>query len=359
MEGWKGAGVGVQVSGFRKECEGDGMPMNETEDRLLARMSGRAMDAHEGYYDMRFVCMGTENRIAFAAETRGRAVAFRDECLRWLARFEATYSVFLDDSLISRINREAWRDWVAIDADTEQIFAICDWLHWKTRGVMDPTMGPLLTLWDWRVPHAELPDVGAIADGLTRVGWKKVQRSGGRVRFAVEGMLVDLGGIGKEFAVDRVITLAARHNITNILVDLGHDIRVAGMPPEGGAWRLGLEHPDAPGRCWGGVVLTNEALCGSGNYLRFFERGGEQFGHILDPRNGRPVNNGCRAAWVIAPTATEAGALSTAALILGVEEGMRLIDETYQAAGCIWCGDKLHQTRRFANHVAENEAVRA
>lgn len=332
--------------------------MAVTEESLLARMRANPLQARDGCYSMVFEAMGTVNRLVYAAASQARAEAFRAAALRWLARFEMTYSTFLPDSVLSRINREAADGWVPIDAETAQLLAVCDWYFWKSQGTLDPTVRPLMALWDYHVPHAALPSAAALEAARELVGWKRVERRPDAIRFPCRGMQIDLGGIGKEYAVDRVVALAEQHGILSILVDLGHDIRAVGHPPEGGAWRVGLEDPLAPGQCWGGVGLANEALCGSGNYLRYFVLEGQTYSHIIDPRSGRPVSNGCRAVWVLAPSALEAGALSTAALILGVEEGMRLIEQTYQAAGCIWHEDHVHQTRRFANHVLRNEAVR-
>lgn len=329
-----------------------------TEAELFARMDRQPMTGQDGWYLVSFEAMGTVNRLQFAAGSRAQAVAFRARVLRWLARFEARYSAFIPDSLLMRLNRDACESWAATDAETDELFALCDWLYWKTGGVLDPTMGPLIALWNHHVPRAAVPDAQAIEDARRQVGWRHVERRAGAVRFARPGMRLDLGGMGKEFAVDRVLALAERHNITNVLIDLGHDVRAHGSPPEGGPWRVGLENPGAPGQCWGGVALRNEALCGSGNYLRFLEIDGERFGHILDPRTGWPVKNGCSAAWVMAPSATTAGALSTAAMILGPDEGLKVIEGTYEAAGCLWCGDKIHQTRRFENHVLQDEPVR-
>ena len=102
------------------------------EDLLFERMAASPLDGHGGHYQVVFQALGTQNRILFGAGAKARADAFRVEALRWLAHFEATYSVFIEESLISRINREAQHDWVPIDAATEQLFALCDWLNWKT-----------------------------------------------------------------------------------------------------------------------------------------------------------------------------------------------------------------------------------
>jgi thiamine biosynthesis lipoprotein len=106
-----------------------------------------------------------------------------------------------------------------------------------------------------------------------------------------------------------------------------------------------------PGRCWTGLLLTHRAVTTSGDYLRGFRAGGKYYGHILDPRTGRPTENGCHAASVIAPTCTEAGVLSTAALVLGAEDMMKLMGRHSLAAACLWQGEHLYETSRFSSYV--------
>ena len=329
-----------------------------TAERLFARMDVPDLPAQGGYHHLGFPCMGTNNRILFREPNATRAAAFRTHVLRWLANFEATYSVFLEDSLVSRINREAADDWVPVGAETRALLDLCDQLYWKTRGLVDPTLGPLIALWDFRNPRAVPPSEQEIATARASVGWPQVLRRPDAVRFARPGMRLDFGGVGKEYAVDAVVDLAGMHGITDILVDLGHDIRVAGRAPGGGTWRLGLEHPHYPGQCWGGVSLDHGALCGSGTYLRYFEHGGHRYGHILDPRTGVPSETECQASWVIAPTAAEAGALATAAILLGYPESLRRIDEVPRAAGCVLHHETLHQTERFTFHALEDSSIR-
>ena len=106
-----------------------------------------------------------------------------------------------------------------------------------------------------------------------------------------------------------------------------------------------------PGRCWAGVAVRDRAVTSSGDYLRGFEIGGRRYGHILDPRTGHPVANGCRSVAVIAPTCTEAGILSTTAFILGPREGLDFLEHQYQAAGCLWDEARCLQTRRFHEYL--------
>lgn len=295
----------------------------------------------------RFRAMGTDCQLIYRAPSRKQGAAFRDAAVAWVAEFERKYSRYREDSLISCINRSS-NEWMPADAEMESMFALCDHYHWSTGGVFDPTALPLQRLWNWQAETPRLPSDEEIAATLRLVGWHKVERRPGGVRLPEAGMAIDLGGIGKEYAVDRVFEQSRPFGINDILIDFGRDVRGGGQAPQGGPWRVGLEHPSDVGRCWGGVRMSNRAVTTSGDYLRGFEFEGRRYSHIIDPRTGRPIDNGCHSASVIAPSCTEAGVLSTAALILGREEGLRLIEGSCLAQGCLWQGDTLYETSRFA-----------
>jgi len=164
-------------------------------------------------------------------------------------------------------------------------------------------------------------------------------------------MSLDLGGIGKEYAVDRVTLMAGRHGIANVLVDFGQDLCMRGTPTGKPAWHIGLEDPTNPGKSWAGVAIKDRAVATSGDYLRHCTINGRRFGHIIDPRSGQPVDNSCRAVSVIAPTCTLAGILSTTAFILGPTEGLNLIGTQMGADGCITTDNSRYETRRFHEYV--------
>ncbi len=300
---------------------------------------------------LEFQAMATQCRVTFAA-TGATAESFAAAVLQWIAQFESRYSRFLPHSLISRINQSAGIDWVEIDPETERIFALCDEAHFLTRGVFDPTALPVIRLWNWKANPPVVPSDADISAAQKLVGWRRVQRAPGKILLPAHGMSIDLGGIGKEYAVDHVACLAMQHGITSAIVDLGQDVFALGRPYDGRpAWHVGLEDPKQPGRCWVGVVAKNSAVATSGDYLRRFEINGKRYGHIIDVRTGRPVANGCRAASVIAPTCTLAGLFSTAAFVLGTEEGIRLLDTTPNVAGCITTANGRVSSRRFYEYV--------
>lgn len=294
-----------------------------------------------------FEAMGTSCRVTFTPPAAAVGDHFIAEVLRWVAAFEAKYSRFLPDSLIGRINQSAGREWVEIDPETQQLLALCQELHFITRGAFDVTALPLIRLWDWQAQPPTLPKPEAVAAARELVGLPKLQRRNGQVFLPRAGMSLDLGGVGKEYAVDRVVQLAASFGIRSALVDFGQDLRVLGAPPDKPAWHIGLQDPQAPARCWTGVAAVDVAVATSGDYLRRFELRGKRYGHIIDPRTGYPVDNGCRAVSVIAPSCTVAGVLSTTAFILGPQEGLALIEHYHGAEGCILTETKRYETTRF------------
>ncbi len=272
---------------------------------------------------------------------------FRAAALRWVAEFEARYSRFLPGSLISRINAAAGERWTEIDPVTERIFELCEQLVFFTRGAFDPTALPLIQLWNWKANPPAIPTGSQIAAARKLVGWDKVQRRPGAVFLPERGMAIDLGGIGKEYAVDCVVELARQHGIADVLVDFGQDVRAAGNLMR----HIGLEDPKRPGQCWAGVAVQNMAVATSGDYLRCFTRDGRRYGHIIDPRTGWPVHNGCQSVTVIAPSCTVAGVLATTAFVLGARDGLNLIENYHGAEGCILTADSRFETRRFITYV--------
>jgi len=304
------------------------------------------------YTGFSFQAMGSPCEVMFRARSEASARDLEESVVRWVAGFEAACSRYRPESTVSRINRGAGDgEWVEAEADVVELLALCDWFHWLTGGVFDPTAAPLMQLWDYHKPRATLPDSTLVASTRGLVGWGRVQREENRVRLPEKDMAIDLGGVGKEYAVDRVMEMVLQAGVRDVLVNFGHDLRVHGSPPEGGAWRIGLEDPTRPGRCWCGVGIEEGSVCTSGNYLRYLEIAGRKYGHIVDPRTGYPVDNGCLSVSVVAPSCTEAGMLCTAGFILGRDEGIELISHTFGAEGCIWTAEGAAQTGGFRRHV--------
>ena len=301
-------------------------------------------------YRVTLQAMSTPVRLVFHAPRELLANDFQRAALEWLACFEARYSRFQPESIVGQINAGAGGDWIELDEDADAIFSLCTEMHCLTQHTFDAAVLPLLRLWDWKADPIRIPAEADVLSALALCGWEKVLRRPMEIRLPTAGMGIDLGGIGKEYAVDQLIELAQERGLNDVMIDIGQDIRVSGHPPGKDAWYLGLEEPEQPGSCWVAVGLTNHAVATSGDYFRSYTRDGRRYGHILDPRTGQPVSNGCQAVSVIAPTCVLAGVLSTAAFILGPQQGLEMIRE-HQADGCITTETGRHQTRRFSKYV--------
>jgi thiamine biosynthesis lipoprotein len=238
-----------------------------------------------------------------------------------------------------------------VDEDADHIFSLCSDMHALTRGLFDPAALPLLRVWNWKAQPPRLPTESEILAAKEISGWEKVQRRPRGIHLPMAGMGIDLGAIGKEHAVDQLLSMARQRGIKDVMIDIGQDIRVAGHAAGKDAWYIGLEEPQQPGQCWTAVRLTDQAVATSGDYYRSFTIDGRRYGHILDPRTGLPVSNDCQAVSVIAPTCVMAGILSTAAFIVGAPDGLALIRRQSGAEACMTTADARHQTRGFSSYV--------
>jgi thiamine biosynthesis lipoprotein len=319
----------------------------------LSASSPRSAAAAPPLRRLAFPALGTRCEVQYDAPGGDRqARAFEQAAVSWVGAFEAKYSRFRPDSLLSRINAAAGGGWVEVDAETEGMFKLCDTVQFMTQGILDPTALPLIRLWNWKAVPPVVPPVAAIAGARRLVGWGRVQREPGRVRLPEEGMALDFGGFGKEYAVDIVADIARDHGIVSALIDFGRDLRALGAPPGRPAWHIGLEDPEHPGTTWTSVALSgNRGIASSGDYVRGFVVDGRRYGHILDPRTGWPVANGCTQATVVAGTCLQAGVLSTTAFVLGVPAAVDWINSFPGAEGTLVAAGVRAQTRGFFHHV--------
>lgn len=309
-----------------------------------------------GVRSLAFRALGTACALQFRCADPARALRFADEALAWLGRFEAKFSRFRPDSLISRINAAAGRDGVAVDAEMERMLDLAESVHRLTDGLMDATMLPLLRVWDWRQARERLPAAADVESARRLCDWTLVRREPGRVFLSEPGMGLDFGGFGKEFAVDQLVAIGRRHGLEDLLVDLGRDIFALGGNGRHPFWHVGIQDGVHPDRCLGGLAVSGRAVCASGDYARRFEHDGVRYGHILDKRTGWPVRHGLRAVTVVAESCLVAGIYSTCGFILGLREGRDFIEAAPGVEGCLQDDHGLLLTRHFHRHLVQ-EAV--
>ena len=262
-----------------------------------------------------FRAMASDNELQVDASDEARARRAADAAVADVERIEAKYSRYRDDSLTTRINRAAGGAEVAIDAETAALLAYADRCHAQSSGRFDLTSGVLRRAWDFRRQPPQLPDAVALAAALELIGWAEVEWGERTIRLPRAGMEIDFGGIGKEYAADRMATICIEHGVAHGLINLGGDVRAIGTQPNGAPWRVGIRHPRADGQTIAFVDLVDGAVATSGDYERFFEIDGRRYCHILDPRTGMPVAH-WQSVSVVAPLCIVAGSCSTMAMLL-------------------------------------------
>jgi len=277
-------------------------------------------------------------------DARGRAEAARiarraEEEAR---RIERKFSRYRDGSVVSEINRSAGRTPVAVDEETDTLVASALELRERTGGRFDPTVGVLRRAWDFR--SGRVPSREEVAALLPLVDGTSVSRRDGTVFLRKPGMELDLGGVGKEFAVDRVAQVLVEEGVPAAIVNFAGDVRTVGRRLDRHPWKVGVRDPRDPRRVRFSVrPMAGAGVATSGDYERGFVKDGARYHHILDARTGWPVR-GVVSATVVAPTADEAGRFASAAFLLGLEEGLALLEATPGLEGAL---------------IAEDETIRA
>jgi thiamine biosynthesis lipoprotein len=230
---------------------------------------------------------------------------------------DALLSIHRDDSDLARANAGG-----PVNAELQAVLEKSLAIARDTDGAFDPTIRPLADLWGFiKKEGYRLPRPDELRAVLPRVDYRKVSIRNNRLHFATPSMSIDPGGFGKGYAVDRAIATLQRQGITRAMVKAGGDLRVIGLPPGQRHWTIYLEDPKKKGYRLA-VQLKSGALSTSGNYENFFEIDGQRYGHLLDPRTGRPIQ-AIAACTLTAPTCLESDAYATAACVLGVEKSKK------------------------------------
>jgi FAD:protein FMN transferase len=261
-----------------------------------------------------FDAMASPNELQIWHDDASRARTLAETAIADVRRIEAKYSRYRDDSVTARINRAAGGAAVAIDAETYALLGYADHCHRLSAGRFDITSGVLRHAWDFRRSPPRLPDQDEIAAAIALIDWPKVEWSRQSVRLPRRGMEIDFGGIGKEYAADRMATICHDGGAHHALANLGGDVRAAGPQQDGSSWRVGISHPRQADAVMATVEIDGGAVATSGDYQRFFDIGGRRYCHIIDARLGLPVT-----AWqsvsVIAPLCVLAGSCATIAML--------------------------------------------
>ena len=274
--------------------------------------------------------MGTTYTVKlndFVEEKSGKTI--QETVERILEEINASMSTYRDDSELSRLNQSPGEIWIQVSPELFRVIETALEIGFMSNGAFDPTIGPVVNLWGFGpVQRNGLPDDMEITQAMQLVGLDKISldRQTQSVKKTYTDVYIDLSGIAKGYAVDRVAeVLEEEYSLQNYLVEIGGEIRSRGINPEGDNWQIGIEKPEIMHRSINTIIsIGDNSLATSGDYRNFIEIDGIQYSHTIDPETGRPVTHSLASVTVIQPECMYADAWATALLVAGPGKGIEL-----------------------------------
>lgn len=269
----------------------------------------------DDYFVARFRAMASRCEFLIDTNDRAQAASLARLVEHEALRIEHKFSRYRPDGVVHAINRAGGAP-VTLDDESAGLLDYAALCHEMSGGMFDVTSGVLRRAWTFDGGD-RVPEPGVLAPILALVGWHRL-RWERPVLTMPAGMELDLGGLGKEYAVDRAAALVADRTRKSFLVNFGGDLFASGPRRGERPWAIGVDDPEHTGEAWlYRVDLTSGGLATSGDARRYVTWQGRRLGHILDPRSGWPVEGAPRSITVLAPTCVEAGTLSTLAYLRG------------------------------------------
>jgi len=241
--------------------------------------------------------------------------------------FDLTFSEYIPNSIISRINRND--STVEINEMFAEVFRKSVEVYEASGGAFDLTVAPLVDAWGFGPEKKEKPNRTQIDSLMQYVGMNKIRLSGKKLIKDLPGITIDMNGIAQGYSVDIICHFLDRKGITNYMVEIGGEVRALGKNDKGKTWRIGVDKPsynESPGENLQVVLLLdNKAMTTAGNYRNYFEENGIKYSHIIDPHTGNPVKNRLLSVTIVADDALTADAYDTPCMVLGLEGTRELL----------------------------------
>ncbi len=260
-----------------------------------------------GFEDLRLEAsveaMGSTYSLVLYGEDRSRLEGASEDAFEEVRRLDRMLSNYRTESEWSEVNRHAAERPVTVSAELFQLLSACVDYSRQSEGAFDISVGPLMKVWGFYKGSGHLPHREEVRGALTKVGYRNILLDATRltVRFARPGVELDPGGIGKGYAVDRMLDVLRKDGMASALVSAsGSSIYALGAPPGEAGWKVRIRDPKNEAKTVTEVTLSNESMSTSGSYEKFFMAEGKIYSHIMDPRTGFPAT-GMLSASVITP----------------------------------------------------------
>jgi thiamine biosynthesis lipoprotein len=277
--------------------------------------------------------MGTTYHITVVAGLSTNTKDLQGQIDMRLDEIDKSMSTFRKDSEISRFNaHQNVGEKFRISDDFYNVMTVAKTIYEETGGAWDGTVKPLVDLWGFGKSENThtIPKKSRIPKLLSKIGFDNIEIFAGHYLAKKNTTItLDLASIAKGYGVDQVASLIRDNGIHNFLVEIGGEVFAAGFRKDGKKWRIGINRPrkNAPiDQVYKVVNLQDKGFATSGDYRNYFEVNQKRFSHVIDPRNGYPVDNGVVSVSIIANTCTFADGLSTAVMVLGHKKGLDLVN---------------------------------
>jgi thiamine biosynthesis lipoprotein len=322
---------------------------------LLHRTPKRGLEFYNsGFHEL----MGTFVQVTVAAGNEQQAQGYIDAAFERMRQINREMNDHDPNSVISQLSLKAYQQPVAISPELFEVIETSIQYSKLSDGAFDITVGPETQLWRKMAQTGQKPTDQELALARDKVGWEKLSldRANQTIQFAVEGMKLDVGAIAKGYAVDLAVKVLQEKGVSGGMVDIGGNVRCYGQGPgKKRDWIIGLQDPRHEEDILTRLRLNDMAVATSGDYRRVAVVDGQSYSHILNPKNAESVKE-LASVTIIAPTATDADALSTTVSVLGKEKGLALIKQLGNAEAILITTqepDKLIETPGVQGYVVK------
>ncbi|HLO45369.1 MAG TPA: FAD:protein FMN transferase [Leadbetterella sp.] len=273
--------------------------------------------------------MGNRFVITVSAENSDEGESLIDEAVGEIQRIESLLTTFSENSQTNQINENAGKKAVKVELEVFELIERAQRISELTDGAFDLSYGSLdKKFWNFDKLMTELPDSETAKEKVRLINFRNIvlDKSICSVFLKVKGMRIGFGGIGKGYAADRAANLLKSKGVKSGIVNASGDLITWGNQPNGEPWAISLAHPDLPTKAFSKLNISNLAVATSGNYEKFVVIDGKKYSHTINPKTGYPVS-GIKSVSIICPIAELADALATPVTIMGVEDGINLINQ--------------------------------
>lgn len=296
---------------------------------LFAGIYVYSTNKKDSSYSKDYFSLGTVNEITIFNESQHKSDKLLIECGNILNDIDKKMSSHIQTSEVSQINQNAGKDFVKVSEDTFNVISLSIKYSDLSHGNFDITIGPIVDLWGIGTDNAKVPSQKEIDKALSLVNYKNIilNEDTHSIKLANKDMDIDLGGIAKGFAADKIASYLKSENVKRAIINLGGNIYTIGYKDKNIPFNIGIQDPTKPrGNAIGTIQASNISVVTSGIYERYIEKNNKIYHHMLNPFTGYPFENNLSSVTIISDKSINCDALSTSAFGLGVDKGLALIN---------------------------------